>query len=63
MTRFHRDRTAMFDLAATGELAGLFQTSRDQRDTAWLARFYPAAWFASLEMPSTEVMLGPGAAC
>lgn len=59
MSRFHRDRAAMFDLAATSELAGLFQVPRDRRDAAWLDRFYPAAWFASLELPSTEAMTGP----
>ncbi|MFN3727021.1 MAG: hypothetical protein ACK4SZ_12035 [Allosphingosinicella sp.] len=47
--RFHRNRSAMFDLGLTAELARLFETGRDARDSAWLDRFYDVAWFAAVE--------------
>lgn len=46
--RFHRDRSAMFDLSRTAELRQLFRPEREERDTAWYDRFYDVAWFASL---------------
>lgn len=59
MTRFHRERAAMFDLDRTAELASLFEVPRDRRDPAWLARFYPAAWFGSIELAAPEPTIGP----
>jgi len=47
--RFHRDRSAMFDLRLTAELSRLFSVGRETRDSAWYDRFYDVAWFASLE--------------
>jgi hypothetical protein len=47
--RFHRNRSAMFDLRLTAELHRLFSQERETRDAAWYDRFYDVAWFASLE--------------
>jgi len=55
--RFHRNRSAMFDLALTAELARLFAQDREARDSAWLDRFYDVAWFAGLE--AAGVYAGP----
>lgn len=55
--RFHRNRAAMFDFGLTAELARLFDTDRDARDSAWLDRFYDVAWFAGLE--EAGVYAGP----
>ncbi len=55
--RFHRSRSAMFDSRLAVELARLFETDRDARDSAWLGRFYDVAWFAAVE--AGEVYTGP----
>lgn len=59
MTRFRRDRAAMFDLERTATLAGLFEAPRQQRADAWLDRFYDAAWFGSVTLDSDEAFSGP----
>lgn len=48
-----------FDLAKTGELAGLFRTSSDQRDDAWVQRFYAAVPDATLMGFDPQVQQGP----
>lgn len=58
MTRFHRDRAAMFDIGRTAALAALFAEA-GPRDEAWLDRFYDAAWSASLVLASDESFSGP----
>lgn len=58
MTRFHRDRDAMFDVQRTASLAALFAAS-GPRDDAWLDRFYDAAWFASMALVSNDAFSGP----
>lgn len=55
--RFHRDRSAMFDLGLTAELAGMFAQDRGARDIGWVDRFYDVAWFAALEV--ADVCEGP----
>jgi hypothetical protein len=57
MTRFHRDRAAMFDIQKTAALTVLFGT--DSNEEGWLERFYDAAWFASLVLASDETFAGP----
>lgn len=58
MTRFHLDRAAMFDLERTAALDLLFKGG-GQRDDGWFARFYDAAWFASMKLVSDEAFSGP----
>ncbi len=58
MTRFSLDRNAMFDLERTAALEALFAAG-GARDDAWFARFYDAAWFASLVLVSDEAFSGP----
>ncbi len=38
----------MFDLRKTQQLAELFEATRQQRDTAWQAAFFDAAWNGSI---------------
>lgn len=56
-SRFSRDR--LFDLDRTAELAQLFAVRRDLRDATWRARFWGAAWSASVQLPASDAYLGP----
>jgi hypothetical protein len=58
MTRFTLDRNAMFDLERTAALEALFADG-GARDDAWFARFYDAAWFASMVLVADEAFSGP----
>ena len=55
--RFNRD--GLFDVDKTAELAQLFAVRRDLRDAHWQARFWDAAWSASVQVPATDAYPGP----
>ena len=50
---------AKFDLAKTEELAELFETPRDDRDDAWIARFHATVPDATLMSFPSQVEDGP----
>lgn len=57
--RFGFERERMFDIARTHALAQLFAVPREQRGAEWVASFYDAAWFASIELTEPQVFAGP----
>jgi len=57
--RFHLDRGRMFDLTKTGQLAALFAVPRDQRESAWVASFWDAAWCGSVALAEPQTFHGP----
>jgi hypothetical protein len=48
-----------FDLSKTQEVQDLFEAPREQRDPAWIARFYAAIVDASMATTSTQLIQGP----
>lgn len=57
--RFHDDRSRMFDIARTGELARLFALPRDQRDADWYRLFWDTSWCASVALAQPDTFVGP----
>jgi hypothetical protein len=57
--RFGFERERMFDIARTHQLAQLFAMPREQRGAEWVAAFYDAAWFGSIELTEPQVFAGP----
>jgi hypothetical protein len=48
-----------FDLAKTQDLADLLVVERDQRDSAWISRFYETIADASMATTADQVLHGP----
>ena len=57
--RFTVDRTRMFDLGETAQLAQLFATPADQRGDAWCDAFFDHVWNASVVMADPPEFVAP----
>jgi hypothetical protein len=57
--RFGFEPELMFDIGQTHTLGALFEVPREQRDADWVAAFYEAAWYGSVELADPQVFLGP----
>jgi hypothetical protein len=57
--RFHLDRSRMFDLGKTAELGALFAVDGGRRDSAWIERFFDAAWCGSVALAEPQTFTGP----
>lgn len=56
---FSRHRDDLFDLARTATLHHLLAVAAADRDEAWFARFFDAAWHGSVQMPAEQPFTGP----